>query len=192
MRRIGISGIPGSGKTSLARALTSSCSLKVKTELVSEYARQYLSKHYSIDSVWEQLRITDKQIEWENNIFDEVDIMITDSPIYLGFLYTIDLVDFSNPKDLIAYNDLFKKFVSNQNRYDLIFYLHPVIEPINDGIRKNLHFDETWRKNANVMSLNIFKMFGQKNIIEISEPDMTKRIEFCLTKIFEENHDSNT
>lgn len=187
MRRIGISGVPGSGKTSLARALTSACSLTKRTELVSEYARTYISKHYSIDSIWEQLRITDKQLEWENNVFDETDILITDSPIYLGFLYTMDLVDFSNPKDLMAYNDLFKKLVNIRDRYELIFHLEPVFEPVKDGIRIDLHFDENWRKNANVAILNIFKMFGQKNIIEVAEKDMTKRVEFCMSKIFERN-----
>lgn len=129
MKRIGISGIPSSGKTSLARTLASACSKKYKyIELISEYARQYISKHKSIDSIWEQIKITDTQIEWEDNVATKTELIITDSPIYLGFLYAIDLVKFNNPKDIIAYNDLFKSLTQLSNRYDLIVHLNPVLQ----------------------------------------------------------------
>jgi GTPase SAR1 family protein len=65
--KIGIVGVPGSGKTTLARALASKCRsidrLK-NVELVSEYARRYISKHGSISSMSEQYRILEKQAEW--------------------------------------------------------------------------------------------------------------------------------
>lgn len=156
MKKIGISGIPSSGKTTLARALANDCRDK-NVELVNEYARTYMSKHKSIDTIWEQIIVTNKQIDWEESICDNVDLMITDSPIYLGFLFGIDLIDFDNSKDLIAYNTLFKKLVSLKNRYDVVF-----------RVRRDLHFDEEWRIKSNSTLLGIFKMFGQKNVVEIN------------------------
>ena len=64
MLRIGIVGVPGAGKTTWARLIASECRSidKLKSvELVSEYARRYLSKHSSIDSLFEQYRILEKQ-----------------------------------------------------------------------------------------------------------------------------------
>lgn len=181
MKRIGISGIPGSGKTSLARSLASACGKHFKNvELISEYARQYISKHKSIDTIWEQIRITDKQIEWEDNIVGRTDILVTDSPIYLGFLYAIDLVKFDCAKDIIAYNDLFKKLTRLNNRYDVVFHLNPVIEPVNDGVRPELHFDKQWREKSNSIVLNLLSMFGQKKIVEITCIDMNERVDICL------------
>jgi len=186
MKRIAISGIPGSGKTSLARGLASACCGTLKNvELVNEYAREYISKYKSVDTIWEQLRITEKQIEREDNIVSKTDILITDSPIYLGFLFAIDLVDFDNAKDVIAYNDLFCKLTALRNRYDLIVHLYPVIGPVEDGVRINLHFNEQWRSKSNSILLNQLGMFGQKNIIEIQSKDITERVETCL-KIFRE------
>ena len=86
MIRIGITGVPGSGKTTLARSVASVYRNKLKrAELVSEYARRYISKHGNITFLWEQYRILEKQLEWENSV--KADILISDSPVHLGFLY---------------------------------------------------------------------------------------------------------
>jgi len=185
MKKIGISGVPGSGKTSLARALASSCRLDgyKNVELVSEYAREYISKHGLVESVWEQCRITDKQLEWEESVNKKADIMISDSPIYMGFLYAIELVDFSRSKDVMCYNDLFKKLTKLSNRYDFVVHLNPDIRPVEDDVRQKLHFDENWRQESNSKLLNIFNMFGQKNVFVIINSDMDERIKTCLNAI---------
>lgn len=184
MKRIGISGIPSSGKTSLARSLASACGKKYRhIELISEYARQYKSKHKSIDTIWEQIKITDTQIEWEDNVASKTDLIITDSPIYLGFLYAIDLVNFENTKDIIAYNDLFKRLSQLSNRYDFVAHLNPVLQSVEDGVRDELHLNSKWREKSNSILLNLFNMFGQKNIVLIDTKEMDERVNICLNFI---------
>ncbi|MDD5649372.1 MAG: AAA family ATPase [Candidatus Nanoarchaeia archaeon] len=181
MKIIGISGIPGSGKTTLARALASACCNKFKNiELISEYARQYIIQNKSIDSIWEQLTITDKQIEWENSVSESTEVLITDSPIYLGFLYAIDLVKFNNVKDIIAYNRLFEKLIKLNNRYDLIFHLESVISLVNDGVRCDQHLNDKWRTESSFILMSLFKIFNQKNIIVLKSDNLEERTRFCL------------
>jgi len=180
MKRIGISGVPASGKTTLARALASALCGKLNVELINEYARTYLFKYKSIDSIWEQIRVTEKQIELENNISDKTDIIITDSPIYLGFVFSMDIVNFNRDKDILAYNDLFNKLSLLNNRYDYIFHLCPVIDPLKDKVRPDLHYDQEWRDRTNSIILSVFNFFGQKNIVVISNKDINDRVAICL------------
>jgi nicotinamide riboside kinase len=183
MKLIGISGIPGAGKTSLARALASECRHDKRfknIELVSEYARRYISKHGFIEHIWEQFRITEKQIEWEDSIHEETDLIITDSPIYLGFFYAKSFVNFRDPKEVMIYTDLFKRLIKLNNRYDLIIHLDPILQLIRDGVRSKLHFDQKWREESNGALFAIYSIFGQKNVEVVSEKDMEKRVKICF------------
>jgi deoxyadenosine/deoxycytidine kinase len=183
LKKIGISGVPGAGKTSLTRALASECQNRANfknVEIVSEYARRYISKHGSIDHIWEQYRITGKQLEWEQSIVRETDLIITDSPIYLGFFYAKSLVNFKDEKEIMIYTDLFKKLVKFSNNYDLIIHLNPVFTPVKDGVRPEIHFDPKWRQESNTSLFTIYSIFGQGNIEIISELDMGRRVNMCF------------
>jgi len=187
--KIGLTGVPGAGKTTLSRVLAAKCreiaELK-QVELVSEYARRYLSKHGSVDSVLEQYRILEKQCEWEDSVCNaKLDIMITDSPVFLGFIYCVDLPK-SNSKEIMFFNDIFKKMVKINYptpRYDIIFHLSPTLKPVDDGIRAKEHFSDEWRAKADSMikmTMNIFKP-GEFHVIEVQ--DIDKRVSFCLDTI---------
>lgn len=182
MLRVGIIGVPGAGKTSLARAITSKCrtieELK-SVELVSEYARRYISKHGSVQEIWEQYRIMEKQIEWEDSIpQDKTDLLITDSPVHLGFLYAAELVT-NKPKDIMVYNDIFKKLSKlneNKPRYDLIFRLTPVVKPVDDGIRAPKHLDDAWRAENDIKLNFIFEtLFRPNEMFTLDKSDMQYR-----------------
>lgn len=190
MIRIGIIGVPGAGKTSLARRVTSSCrripELK-KIELVSEYARRYISKHGSVDEIWEQYRIMEKQIEWEDSIPEaSTDILITDSPVHLGFLYSSELVT-NDSKDIMVYNDIFKKLTKlneGEPRYDIIFHLPPVVEPVDDGVRKLEHLDQHWRAENDVKLKFIFEtIFKPRILMTINEKDIDERAKVILEEL---------
>ena len=110
MIMVGISGTPSTGKSTLARLICSSCKSipKIKTtELVSEYARKYISKHGPMKEIWEQSRILTRQLEWEDSVKNSTDLLVTDSPVHLSFLYSVD-IEKKNEKDIMVFNDIFK------------------------------------------------------------------------------------
>jgi len=188
MIRVGFIGVPGSGKTSTARGLAAfyrRTSRLEKIELIAEYARRYITKYGSIDTINDQYRIMQKQIEWEDTVPPETDIIITDSPVHLGFLYATELRNPENIKDTMYYNDIFKRMnkINCPQRYDIIFHLPPVLKPVKDGIRAEIQFDDTWRKESDMKLQFIFKLFPPKNFITINAVDINERITTCMNNI---------
>lgn len=179
MLRIGFSGVPSSGKTTMARALAAELKTKYRViELVSEYARMYKIKYGPIATVQDQFRILDKQVEWEEEIPITTDVLITDSPVFLGFLYALDLRDPHDKKDTMWVNDLFRK-MSNLNspaRYDFIFNLKPVLVPVDDSVRDQEHLSPEWREDKDLFIKMLFKMFPPRNFIELQTLSVEERL----------------
>lgn len=186
MHKIGMVGVPGSGKSTLARALSAGCGDTLglyKVELISEYARRYISKYGAIESITEQYRILEKQYNWEDSVInDNLDLLITDSPIHMGFLYAMEMRDVNNLKDNMCINDIFKR-MSKLNcppRYDIIFHLPPLWKPSEDGIRPQQHFEDGWRTEADLKIQFIFRLFPPKHFITLESDTMEGRIEECF------------
>lgn len=190
MLRIGFVGVPGCGKTSTARGLAAFCrgheKLR-KIELTAEYARRFITKYGHIDRVSDQYRIMQKQVEWEDTVpKDETDVIITDSPVHLGFLYALDLRRLDDKKDVMYINDIFKALnkLNCPQRYDIIFHLHPILKPVKDGVRPELHFDEKWRNEADIKIQCIFKLlFPPKQFISLESVELEDRVKECIEHV---------
>jgi nicotinamide riboside kinase len=186
MKKVGFAGVPGAGKSTLARAISAGCRDALgfdKIELVSEYARRYISKYGSIDSIMEQYRILEKQYNWENSIINnDIDLMLTDSPIHMGFLYAMEMRDVNSLKDTIYINDIFKRMnkLNCPPRYDIIFHLPPLWKPSEDGIRSQQHFEDGWRTEADLKIQFIFRLFPPKHFITLKSETMRERIVECF------------
>jgi nicotinamide riboside kinase len=188
MYRVGFVGVPGVGKTSTARALAAFCR-KVETfkkvELIAEYARRFIAK-YGTETLTlsDQFRIMEKQLEWEDVIpEDSTDMLITDSPVHMGFIYALDLRRKDNQKDTMYMNDIFKRLnkINFPTRYDYIFHLPPVLNPVEDGIRITKHFDPVWREEADRRILNVFDLFPPKKFVTIESENLMDRVDECLS-----------
>jgi nicotinamide riboside kinase len=184
MKRIGFVGVPGSGKSSIARGMAARAYETLgRVELVAEYARRYIAKYNNIDCVSDQYRILQKQLEWENSIpEDNIDIIITDSPVHMGFLYALELRDLNKKKDVIYMNDIFKVMnkINCPHRYDIIFHLPPIWKPKEDGVRPREHFEDKWRQKADNIIQFIFKLFPPKNFYQVTSDEFEGRITECL------------
>jgi nicotinamide riboside kinase len=186
MKKIGFVGVPGTGKTSLARGVASKAYEKIgNVELVAEYARRFISKYGDIQNIADQYKILQKQIEWEEiALTKQIDVLITESPIYIGFLYAMEKRDLNSVKDTMYINDIFKKMnkLNCPPRYDIIFHLPPLWIPSKDGVRPEKHFLPEWREEADKKIQFIFKLFPPKNFVIIKKEKIEGRIEECLSK----------
>ena len=184
MKRIGFVGVPGAGKSSVARGIAAQSYNRIgRVELVTEYARRFLSKYGPIQDVSDQYKILQKQLEWEDVIpQDSTDVAITDSPVHMGFLYAMEKRDVNSVRDNMYINDIFKRMnkINCPPRYDIIFHLPPVWKPSTDGIRPDEHFKDRWRDEADMKIQFIFKLFPPKNFVSILSETLEDRIEECF------------
>lgn len=189
MIRVGFAGIPGSGKTSTARGFASACrglkGLK-NIELSAEYARRYIAKYGRIEAPWEQFRIMKKQMDWEDST-GKVDMVITDGPIFLCLMYA-QMHATGSPKDTMSISDIFNELNKANNprpRYDIIFYLPPILDPVRDGIRPESNFDAEWRAEADAKLRGVFQVFPPVGFCEVKADTLNDRITECLTVLHE-------
>jgi hypothetical protein len=189
MFRVGFVGIPGTGKSYTARAFSSVFKYDGKyliTEVIAEYARSYLAKYGPLETIWEQYKILDKQLEKEERLSPRTELLITDSPLQLAFQYSLDLRRPNSAKDSMVLDDIFHKISSLNTppRYDIIFHLPPVIEVVADGVRPAQHLDSEWRKEADVNIKYICKnLFPPKKWIEVTPLSIEDRVKFCSEEL---------
>ena len=141
--RIAIAGGPGSGKTSLARQLTTQLYNveKRNAQYVPEFARDYINAcrdrqdgkyHASLADQW---LIYFKQAERESTIPDNVEFVITDSPIFLPIVFALSLVDYQNYQHRQNFLHMYDDWMSYQKWYDLIIVLRREKPFLKDGTR---------------------------------------------------------
>ena len=179
--KIGIVGGPGVGKSTLARQLVQELSKNAIAEYVPEYASRYIKEYGEPTELWEQVRIFNKQVEWENRIPDKVEYYVSDCPVVLPFIYAIPHYNPYEPKSRLQFCDVFKMITKESIRYDFLFYVTPDIDPRDDGTRYHL----TKESQINVDQ----KIVGAMEVlnvpyITIKRLDLSARVQECMDYIF--------
>lgn len=190
MLKIGFAGLPSCGKTSTSRVLASALRLEkdyTNVALCEEYAREYIAKCGKVSNLFEQCFVTEKQMkmEWEK-IYGNAEVLITDSPVQLGFYYTLQYIkDLSAECDSIAVNELYRSISEHCYRfkYDIIFYLPPILTPKKDGVRPDYQLDKKWRAEQEPILKNVFSIFPVVKFVEIKSKSLSDRVDECLTYI---------
>lgn len=142
MIKVGIAGGPGSGKSSLARQLTTELYNKRKynAQYVTEFARDYINRALLhgkfIPTIADQFLIFHNQIEREQIVLDKSDYLISDSPVFLPIIFAFNICDMSNFQQRLAYTSLYEMFLAKYLKwYDHIFVVQRQKDFLKDGTR---------------------------------------------------------
>jgi nicotinamide riboside kinase len=186
--RIGFIGVPGTRKTTTARALAGVIRDKIDSiktvEYVDEYARKYL-KTYGIDHLSDQVKIFKKQVALEDKFPESTGVIITDSPVFMGYSYALEMRLSGNKKHTMILNDLFKEMnkLNQVPRYDIIFHLPPVHQPVDDGIRAKHQFEQAWREEKDKQIVAVFHVFRPNLLHSVQSVSLEDRLEECISVI---------
>jgi nicotinamide riboside kinase len=186
--RVGIAGCPGSGKSTLARSLAGSFVGQIgSVELVQEYARRYINKYGPIESIYEQMRILKKQTEWEDSIPNEVDLILTDCPIHIGWAYVMEMRKWENRKEALIVKDVFSEMnrLNYPKRYDIIFQLKPNYKTEKDGTRTDIQLTRSWMEDMDKNISSSFIVFSPKRNIIIEDIELEDKIKTCKQNIID-------
>lgn len=137
MIRIAMAGAQDTGKTTTARMLSGKLSSRgILTHYVQEFARGYIPKAGEVTSLAEELFLVEQQLKLEREAPDKMQVMITDSPVFLAFVYSTLMVNFRclNKKDIVMLDRVYDK-VLDHGGYDMIFLCPVKWAPTDDGVR---------------------------------------------------------
>lgn len=138
--RIALFGGPGCGKTTLAAAFTAYMKDRGhQLYCIQEYAREFIDS-YGKDSLKKlgphiQRKFSEKQEKREMDVPPEALGFITDSPIFLGWIYTCMYPDGEYLNDYIIRKDMYKRFLRSVSNYTHIVEVVREKSYVQDGTR---------------------------------------------------------
>lgn len=124
---IGFAGVPSCGKTTLARLVAGhSKEHGFQTEIVPEYAREYIERFGRIEEAWEQLVVFLAQNRRENEVLATTkrDLVIIETPGIIGYAYARLLAAAGDEKGRNVLGTL-GELIATGNHPDMVFYLPP-------------------------------------------------------------------
>jgi len=134
---ISIVGAPSSGKSTLAASIHYQLKKKgLNSIFVTEAATDYIAEWGIPNTPIDQMVIFYKQLNREKMYMGSKDYIICDSSSILNYFYFRSLYPkkLSN-KDVAAINHLQKEILKNINQWYKIYYIPPILDNVEDGIR---------------------------------------------------------
>lgn len=144
-RKIAIGGGPSSGKTTMAKSV----SIKLNNEFgastsdVVEYATSFIQKSQRIPTFNDQVLICSKQSDRERAVASTANLVLSDSPIFLSYIYGLrGLAQLgATPETDYAIKALYKRSVESLSTYDKVILLK-TLEYKENGVRYH-SFDQS-------------------------------------------------
>ncbi len=179
-------GAPASGKSTLASELHTQLKKLGKNSIyVTEAATDYIAEWGVPNSPTDQIVIFYKQLNREKMYIDSKEFIVCDSSGILNYFYFRGLFDkkLSN-KDIATINHLQKEILKTINQWDFIFYIPPILENTEDGIRYH-NIEEIIKIDRWIKSY-----LELENIphIDLSNVDINKRLDYIMKIINKETH----
>jgi nicotinamide riboside kinase len=183
---ITIMGAPSSGKSTLASELHTQLKKLGKNSIyITEAATDYIAEWGVPNSPTDQIVIFYKQLNREKMYLGTKEFIVCDSSGILNYFYFRGLFDKKlTNKDIATINHLQKEILKTINQWDFIFYIPPILENTEDGIRYHNVEDiikiDRWIKSY----------LELENIphIDLSGIEINKRLDFILDIINKKIH----
>lgn len=135
--KIGLLGGPCCGKSSLAAAVFAKLkSNDITADYVPEFAREAINKKIVDPTTLSgQFVIYDEQKFREDCIPEEIQYVISDSPLVFCFPYALEYSSVYNKSDRHLLHNIYLKFLDSFSRYDYLFLCCREKKYILDGTR---------------------------------------------------------
>jgi nicotinamide riboside kinase len=178
---ISLIGAPASGKSTLATSVHTELKKMGKNSIfISEVATDYIAEYGIPNTPQDQIVIFYKQTNRENMYIGSKDYIICDSSGILNYFYFRGLFGNKlNNKDIAIINHLQKEILKTINQWDHIFYLPPMLDNVEDGIR--------YQNKEEILSLDrkIKSYLELENInhFDLSDVSLEKRTQYIIDKI---------
>ena len=180
-KMITIVGAPSSGKSTLATDLhTDLKKLGRNSIFISEEASNFVAEYGVPSTPIDQMTIFYKQGNKENMFIGSKEFIVCDSSGLLNYFYFRKL--FKNPlsnKDIAVINHLQKEILKTINKWDYMFYIPPILDNIDDGIR--------FQNKEEIIKLDICikSYLNTENIdyIDLSNVELEDRVKYILKEI---------
>ncbi len=178
---ITIIGAPSSGKSTLASSVHTELKKLGKNSIfIGEAASDFIAEYGIPNSPMDQIVIFYKQLNRERMYLNSKEYIICDSSGILNYFYFRGLFDktLSN-KDIAIINHLQKEILKTINQWDEIYYVPPMLDNTEDGIR--------YQDNDKIVKIDkwIKSYLELENINhqDLSKIDLNKRTDYIVKNI---------
>lgn len=126
-RKIGICGGPSAGKTTISRELNKKINIELNGNSATslEYATTFIQKYNQIPTINDQFMIWYQQKKREDDTQNKCDILISDSPSFLSYIYSVyNSMGKNLDKNKIIYlSKIYKRVLEHTGSYSDIIFL---------------------------------------------------------------------